>query len=713
MELNPQTLRRANSDPAAQTLLKFAETNSRALGLERAAVYYRFPIYKEEESIVTTDVLIISPRHGVLAFGLCNATRTDVREQIEKCDDRLDQIFNHLFSRLVRYRSLRESKKELSFPLEAAIFAPSANGISESIVEGTSVSIIENEAQLKDFFDEHRVSDPLSDIVLSELIAVIEGSKALPRPKERKLEQRHVNSKVAQIARLEAEINRFDKDQKGGFLAVIDGFQRIRGLAGSGKTVVLAMKAALTHLNEPDARIAFTFHTKSLYQHVRRLITRFYRQFDDRDPNWDKLTILHAWGGRSIPGIYSTACLAHGVRPLTYDQAQMLSSKPVFEFVCEDLLEKVKIKPVFDYVFVDEGQDFPGSFLRLAIALAHKQRMVLAYDELQTIFQPQAPSMSEVFGVDKDGNPNVELEEDVVLHKCYRNPLEVLVCAHAMGFGIYGKKIVQMLENREHWFDLGYEVENEDLRAGELTRIRRPRENSPSSISDSSSANEIVVGNVFRDFSSEINAVVKAIKHDIEVDGLEPDDILVISADDRHAKQYLGGIAKALQQANVNANNMHEDTYNIRDFAETGAVTLATIHKAKGNEAYMVYVVGIDGLFGPGVRARNMMFSALTRTKAWLRVSGIGAPAQAFVEELNVAKSKLPYLEFTYPSEVDITTMKRDLQETPEQRVGRALEELEADLPVEELAQALEQKLRALRGNQRRSSKKWKMPKKQ
>ncbi len=159
---------------------------------------------------------------------------------------------------------------------------------------------------------------------------------------------------------------------------------------------------------------------------------------------------------------------------------------------------------------------------------------------------------------------------------------------------------------------------------------------------------------------------------------------------------------------------MHEDSYGIRDFVETGCVTLATVHKAKGNEAYMVYVVGIDALFSfPGVRARNMVFSAMTRAKAWLRISGIDAGAKTFVDELNKAKSNLPYLEFVYPSEADIKLMKRDLQETPEQRVDRALEELENELPSDELAQVLEQKLRALRGVRRRTRKIPKFTKKQ
>ena len=43
---------------------------------------------------------------------------------------------------------------------------------------------------------------------------------------------------------------------------------------------------------------------------------------------------------------------------------------------------------------------------------------------------------------------------DIILYKCYRNPKEILVISHAIGFGLYNNSIVQTLENKEHWEDL-------------------------------------------------------------------------------------------------------------------------------------------------------------------------------------------------------------------------------------------------------------------
>jgi superfamily I DNA and RNA helicase len=103
----------------------------------------------------------------------------------------------------------------------------------------------------------------------------------------RKLKNIHdlQNSKGAILTTIENDIYNFDVEQKRAALFTIDGAQRIRGLAGSGKTVILAMKAALIHVQNPSADILFTYNTKNLHDLIKSLITRFYRQFTEQDPN--------------------------------------------------------------------------------------------------------------------------------------------------------------------------------------------------------------------------------------------------------------------------------------------------------------------------------------------------------------------------------------------------------------------------------------------
>jgi superfamily I DNA and RNA helicase len=478
----------------------------------------------------------------------------------------------------------------------------------------------------------------------------------------------------------------------GGY-ATDCGFQRIRGLAGSGKTVVLAMKAALTHLRDQDSTIVYTFYTKSLYQHIQRLITRFYRQFDDKDPDWSKIKIMHGWGGYSGEGVYFNACLAHNASPVTLREANRVSSDP-FDYACTQLLKSTEILPLYDYIFVDEGQDFPASFIKLCVTLAKQNRVVFAYDDLQTIFQPTAPAIKDIIGTDKHGNPLVDLNEDVVLDKCYRNPREILVCAHALGFGIYGR-IAQMLENKEQWEDIGYKVHQGNFTAGSFTEIERPAVNSLTTISENQSPDEIVKAFDYASFDEEVSATVQSIRNDL-AEGLRPEDILVITVDDRFAKNYLRAISEELASFGIRANNIHEDSYGIRDFHKDGNVTLSTVHKAKGNEAFMVYVVGVDALYKSfaGPRERNVLFTAMTRAKGWVRVSGLGQGAIEWKSEIGKALNEFPYLRFHYPSQEQIKVIKRDLAEKAvrKHRAERKLDEILEVLTPEEIKRFMEQR---------------------
>ena len=689
------------SDPATLALLTALEVHADELGLQVAIVYAGFPLYREDEEVVVAGALVISASHGVVLLTPFNTTAISELDDVAEAGVSAQRAFSLIFSRLVKSRALVKGLGNLRFPVSVALFT--SDELSEK-VELEDIEILEGAEALIDFFNEQRTAGLAEELVL-EIASVVEGAKGLLKPRDRNLKGRASNSKAALVSALEAEIRRFDKDQKLGYLAPLNGPQRIRGLAGSGKTVVLAMKAALTHLREPDARIAYTFYTKSLYQHVKRLITRFYRQFDESDPDWEKLQVLHAWGGQTTPGLYYNACKTLGVRPMTYGEAAS-SSKAAFDFACKDLLGRQEIKPTYDYIFVDEGQDFAPSFMQLALKLAKNGRIVLAYDELQTIFQVDTPSVATIFGVDEYGEPLAQFEEDVVLHKCYRNPLEVLVCAHAIGLGLYGPQIVQLPEDEDHWEDLGYVVEQGPLQQGGAVVIRRPAENSPSSISTNVDRREIVIAKSFDDLPSEVDWISTQIINDVQKEGLLPEDVLVISADDLNSKVYFSAISSSLRKAGIEVNDLQSDSYGVRDFSEAGKVTFSTVYKAKGNEGFVVFIVGVDAVFArKAIRNRNIAFTAMTRAKGWLRMSGMGAPAAAFAREIEQALANSPRLRFTYPGPDELSVMRRDLRDDRVADVERSLDELEDALSAEEYENFLRKRLEEIAQVKKRRAK--------
>ncbi len=678
------------SNPAYDAILHVLKSNEQAMGLQDAVLYHAFPLYRDDEGgLIAADCVLLSQNHGVIPFALAKDRDNLSQESERRCLEIAEQVPSFIQSRLIKNRALRKGPTRLAFEIQPVAFAPFLS--TKPKFEYLPIALTERE--LLDYFNSIR--DKMSDEMFKELVATIDGAKGLIRPKKRNVSDRLDSSKGRQAEMLEASIMLFDQQQKHGMMGRISGPQRIRGLAGSGKTVVLAMKAAQTLLHDPDAKIAYTFYTKSLYQHIKRLITRFYRQFDDRDPDWEKnIHILHAWGGTSTPGLYSVACEKNDIAPISYQQAAIkTSSSDRFDFVCNQFLKQTKAKSIYDYIFVDEGQDFPLSFIRMCHRLAKKGRFVLAYDDLQTIFQATTPSAKEIFSTDNAGNPLAAFEEDIVLHKCYRNPREVLLSAHALGFGIYGDRIVQMLESKDHWEDVGYNVKRGNFTEGDEIIVERPRENSLTIISDAVPVDEIIKQGKYQTPEDEVNDAANSIAKDIQ-DGLQPDDILVITVDDRFAKRYLTTIESKLFDKGIQCNNMHGDSFGIRDFSMSGRVTLSTVHKAKGNEAFMVYVLGVDALMHyPDVRKRNMLFTAMTRAKGWVRVSGVGEGADRFVTELAQAKANFPNLKFRFPSSKELKMMRRDLAEAADKklRTRRLIEQLQEELSPEEIAEAVKQ----------------------
>lgn len=640
------------ADPLARRLVNDLNAAFRSQDTSDCWFYHSFPLYKDSEgNKVLADALFVSPQHGVVAFALPAGVA-----QVEATMSRFEHVPAHIHSRLIRTKALRSGLSTLVPTINAALVLFDDTSIGTSY---NDVPIICDAASLSAFLSSLTTASPLSEEVFAQLLATLAGAKGLIRPQPRQDPNAGAKAKIAYL--VETAINDFDLHQKHGMFGALTGPTRIRGIAGSGKTVVLAMKAALIHLANPDAHILYTYYTKSLFQHVQRLITRFYRQFDDRDPNWDRIHILHGWGGKTMPGVYFNQAKRLGVDALTYSTARipaLLARREPFDFACKQIEDHPNFSSLYDYVLVDEAQDFPPTFIRLCHRLAHNGRFAFAYDELQNIFQPSAPTVDSIFG------GTVTLTDDVVLRVCYRNPKEILLCAHAIGFGFYGT-LVQTLDGAEHWQSLGYNIIAGSFQEGDTIVLERPDDTSLTLVSSNTDIDSIVSAIVFNSDTDEASAVSEWIVKDIKEGGLHPDDIMVVTVDDRNARTYLRQVQHNLVKAGIPANNVHEDTGSLKAFWIDGHVTLSTVHKAKGNEAFAVYVVGVDApMRMPKVRNRNILFTAMTRAKAWLRVTGVGDEARAFATELQQAKDLCPRIQFIQPSPAQIELIKRDIAES-------------------------------------------------
>jgi superfamily I DNA and RNA helicase len=142
---------------------------------------------------------------------------------------------------------------------------------------------------------------------------------------------------------LDKRIALLDEEQQKVAIQIPPGPQRIRGLAGTGKTVLLAMRASNIHQHFPEKRILFTFHTQSLYNQATKLITRFYRFHSDRDPDWDKIHVRHSWGGKGRRGVYSDLCKRQGVAPKDFTTAKAENPEFPLQACCVHALQNTSL----------------------------------------------------------------------------------------------------------------------------------------------------------------------------------------------------------------------------------------------------------------------------------------------------------------------------------------------------------------------------------
>lgn len=307
------------------------------------------------------------------------------------------------------------------------------------------------EYKLSEFFQEQNkfFDANISEDIWKNLIGLFTGIRVLIKP-TRKVESE--KTKAGLIRKVESQMQSLDLSQMKIAQQIPPGPQRIRGLAGTGKTIVLAMKAAQMHLQHPEWTIVYTFNTQSLYNYIYDLINKFYQHWTGgREPNWDKLKILHGWGGAYREGLYSNICKIKGERPKTYTDAKnYFDHKRNSELLgkCCDELAKMGLPAQFDSILIDEAQDFDKLFYQFCYKiLKEPKRLIWAYDELQSLEDVTIPTAQEIFGVDADGIQLVDLEgvysggieKDFVLFKSYRNPRIILMVAHIFGMGLMRK----------------------------------------------------------------------------------------------------------------------------------------------------------------------------------------------------------------------------------------------------------------------------------
>lgn len=635
--------------------------------------YYRgFPILSSSDGPISLDALLCSKQHGVAIIHTVEGRIID-----DNFSDHVDEVHLKICSKLSELKELTKFRT-LAVPVISITFAP---GVSEH-----EYLEIEDELGLcrteTDLLNAIRNQTLPETSMYAPTLSRLQSLSSLKSRKKRTYVKR-TDSKGAVLKKLESKLATLDVSQTRAVLEKVDGVQRIRGLAGSGKTVVLARKVAHIHAQHPNWKIAITFNSRSLKEQFKYLIKQFYYDANGEFPDLDsKINIIHAWGSPSSRGLYFEACIKNNITYMDFSEARRASSyNEAFSYACQSFLNQAsKIKPLYDLILVDEAQDFSTAFLKLCYEiLPSPKRLIYAYDELQNLGDSAMPSTEEIWGVNESGKPIVEFtskSQDLILDICYRTPGPILSTAHALGFGIYRKPMIQMFDYAELWGEIGYEITEGQLAEGCSVTLRRSDYSSPTTLTGFNSVDELIQLNKFNSDQEQANWIAEQIVKNITEDEILPSDIVVIHPDAMKMRNEVGLLRNILFEMGINS-SIAGVTASPDEFFSDDSVTFTSIYRAKGNEASIVYIMNAEYCNSAYElsKKRNILFTAMTRTKAWLRVCGVGSNFDGLLQEYNEVIKNNFSLKFAYPTEAERKKMRvvnRDMSSSERKRVNEA-----------------------------------------
>lgn len=659
--------------PSEDSVLSRALDNTFGKNVGLTGHFYRgFPIISSSEGGIKLDAMLCTEECGVTIIHFLEG-RTVSQDYIDHVDD----VHLKICARLTELKELTKNRK-LIVPVNSVTYGPLVPiNFDEGACEAVQLCRTP-EGVLESVRTETFAQPELLKPTLSRL----QSLSSLKKTKKRNYITKH-DSKGAVLKQLERELATLDVSQTKAVLESIEGVQRIRGLAGSGKTVVLARKVAHIHSQNPNWKIAVTFNSRSLKEQFKRLIGQFYEDATGELPDWDMVNIVHAWGSPTTTGIYYEACCINNVKYYDFQSSKQVSSGygTEFESVCELFLDQATdIKPVYDVILVDEAQDFSAAFLKICyVMLKEPKKLIYAYDELQNLGDSGMKSPDDIWGVDDTGTPLVSFDkasQDIILDICYRNPKHVLTAAHALGFGIYREPMIQMFDTPELWGEIGYEITEGELQEGSNVKLSRSQHSSPALLKGHNTDNEVLQLKKFSSLAEQAMWIAEQIEKNINEDEILASDILVIHPNAMKLRNEVGNLRNILFSKNINS-SIAGVTASPDEFFSDDSITFTSIYRAKGNEAAMVYIMHADYCNTPYElsKKRNILFTAMTRTKAWLRICGTGPLFDGILQEYTDFVNNDLSLQFKYPTVDERQTMRivnRDMSSSERMRVNRA-----------------------------------------
>ena len=386
--------------------------------------------------------------------------------------------------------------------------------------------------------------DPLNSIEIDEIRGILHP--------EIRFGWDHSDTEILQV---------MDREQERLARAVGKGHRMVRGVAGSGKTLILAARARHLSACHPDWRILVLCYNRVLADWLRS-------QFG----KGSRIEVMHYHG-------WARQQLQRANVPIPPPSSSPLESDRYWDRTMPELLLKAMTSGSegfdrYQAVLVDEGQDFADPWYRTVLRALDPatNSLFIALDSSQNIYKRKVSWRG--VGIQIVGRTRI-------LRVNYRNTKPILGSAFALIQELDAKSTPVREAEEEHV------VPEQALRDGPEPEIHR-----------------------LVSAGDQRTHLVQWVRTRLRED-IPPNEILIMSLLRKDASSALGWLMKAGIAAQL-----------LWKSSEENGVRLSTIHSAKGLDAEAVYVQGVQDLDRlESKEARRLLYIAMTRARTTLCLS--------------------------------------------------------------------------------------------
>lgn len=492
---------------------------------------------------------------------------------------------------------------------------------------------------VEELIDEIKIPDPKKQRVCELLISLLTGSV-------NNIDKVKADIPETLLDKIKQKILLFDGEQtRFVYEAVTKSPIRIQGLSGTGKTELLMHKLKELYVENPDTKIVFTCHNKIYADSLRRRIPDFFNfmKVEQQILWYERLWCMHAWGAFSNvhSGTYRFLCDHYSLPYESYNYTK------TFEGVCKRAIEGINAKPEiekpFDYMLIDESQDFPESFFELC-QLVTKSTVYIAGDIFQSIF---------------DENLKKSIEPDYLLNKCYRTDPRTLMFAHSLGMGLFETKKLRWLDDEE-WDACGYLIEK-SKKSPDYRLTREPLRRFEDIDKDSFQSVEIVkiTDKFYENAAAEITSIINKIKS--ENPTVDTEDIGIILLDSGNDVYSLADQLEVMipRKLGWEVNKAYETKARIKN-----QLFVSNRNNVKGLE--FPFVICVASTIADSHSYRNALYMTLTRSflKTYLVISDkYSEKKMTLIENGLDIINKKGVIEVTPPSKEEQDAIKTTIKQ--------------------------------------------------